>query len=101
MSEQSLMKEKDLTNQIRSFLKVYGVFHWKQHQGLGSTPGVPDIIGIYKGRFLGIEIKGERGKVSLVQQQFIDLINQHGGIAFVARSVDDVARHLGINYLNS
>jgi Holliday junction resolvase len=95
------MKEKDLTNQIRSFLKVCGVFHYKQHQGLGSTPGVPDIIGIYDGKFLGIEIKGERGKVSVKQQDFIDCINQHGGIAFIARSVDDVARHLGINWLNS
>jgi len=90
------VKEKDLTNQIRSFLKVCGVFHWKQHQGLGSTPGVPDIIGIYDGKFLGIEIKGERGKVSLVQQAFIERINAEGGLAFVARSVDDVASHLGV-----
>ena len=63
-------------------------------QGLGSTPGVPDIVGIFKGRFLGIEVKTERGKLSDHQKHFIDRINASGGIAFVARSYQDVVEKL-------
>ena len=90
------MKEKDLTKQIRSLLKVCGIWHWKAWQGLGSTPGVPDILGIYKGRMLGIEVKTAAGKLSKHQQDFIDKINAEGGIAFVARSIEDVAENLEI-----
>jgi Holliday junction resolvase len=89
------MKEKEITTQIRNVLKLYGVFHWKVFQSLGSTPGVPDIIGVLPGgRMLAIEVKTERGKVSPHQERFIKNINDNGGLAFVARSFDDVVRTL-------
>ena len=88
--------EKDITKAIRSVLKTLGVFHWKAMQGLGSVPGVPDILGIWKGRMLGIEVKTESGKPSDHQKRFIDMINREGGIAFVARSVNDVIDGLGV-----
>lgn len=89
------MKEKEITTQIRNVLKLYGVFHWKVFQSLGSTPGVPDILGILPGgRMLAIEVKTERGKVSPHQERFIKNINDNGGLAFVARSFDDVVRTL-------
>ena len=61
-----------------------------------STPGVPDIIGCFKGRLIGIEIKSEKGVVSEYQKEFIENINRAGGLAFVARSVDDVIEGLGL-----
>lgn len=92
-----LLKEKDITHQIRSVLKTFGIFHWKVWQGMGSAPGVPDIVGILKdGRFLGIEVKTDRGRLSPHQERFIQNINDAGGIAFVARSVDDVIENLGL-----
>lgn len=93
---QQCSSEAALTRSIRQVLKTLGIFHWKQHQGLGSTPGVPDIIGIWNGKMLGIEIKTARGKVSERQQAFIDRINSAGGLAFVARSVEDVIKGLGV-----
>jgi hypothetical protein len=36
-------------------------------------------------RFLAIEVKPEKERVALHQQEFIDLINPRGGVAFVAR----------------
>ena len=92
------LTEKEITIQIRYVLKLYGVFHWKVFQTLGSTVGVPDIIAIQKGtgKLIGIEIKTARGKVSTAQQYFIDLINANGGIAFVARSAMDVINTLGL-----
>jgi Holliday junction resolvase len=90
------IRERDITKAIRDFLNALGIFHWKAMQGLGSTPGVPDIIGIYQGRLLGIEVKVPRGQPSENQKQFIAAINRAGGIAFVARSVDDVIKALGL-----
>ncbi len=88
--------EKQITASIRQLLKNLGIFHYKQHQGLGSTPGVPDIVGIYKGRYLGIEVKAPNGKLSPKQTIFLQTINDQGGIALVARSIEDVIRGLGI-----
>lgn len=61
-----------------------------------STPGVPDLICCFKGRLVGIEIKAEKGIVSDYQKEFIERINHAGGLAFVARSVDDVIEGLGL-----
>ena len=59
-------------------------------------PGVSDIIGCYNGRMIAIELKAPKGVVSDAQQAFIDRINEAGGIAFVARSLDDVIEGLGL-----
>ena len=61
-----------------------------------SVPGIPDIIGCFKGRMIGIEVKSQKGTVSEYQKAFIDRINQAGGLAFVARSLDDVIEGLGL-----
>ena len=60
------------------------------------TRGVSDIIGCIPktGRFLAIEVKRPGGKPTPEQQQFIDTINQAGGLAFVARNVEEVEQAL-------
>ena len=91
------MKEKDITRQIRNVLKTFGIFHYKNHGGLGSAPGLPDITGCLKdGRGFWIELKAPRGVTSPAQQDFIKRINQAGGIAFVGRSIDDVIEGLNL-----
>jgi len=88
--------EAEVTRAIRGVLKTLGVIHWKQHQGLGSVKGIPDIIGLWEGRMLAIEVKAPKGRVSPYQEQWIRRINQAGGIAFVARSPQDVIEKLGV-----
>jgi len=89
--------ETEITKSIRQFLKIMGVFCWKQWQGPMSQPkGVADILGIYQGRFLAIEVKRRLGKLSPEQAKFLDRINHEGGIALCARSVDDVIAGLGM-----
>ena len=46
------------------------------------------------GRFLAIEVKTPRGKVSDEQISFIGQICASGGIAFVARDIHDVCENL-------
>lgn len=87
--------EKEITHSIRSLLKQFGIFHYKNHGGLGSAPGLPDITGVLKdGRGFWIEVKTERGVLSPHQERFIANINDAGGIAFMARSVDEVIEKL-------
>ena len=88
--------EAQLTRAIRQLLNSVGIFHWKAWGGPMSIPGIPDIIGCFKGRFIGIEVKAPNGVVSDYQKEFIDRINEAGGLAFVARSVDDVIEGLGL-----
>jgi len=85
-----------LTKSIRQLLNSVGIFAWKEWGGPMSTPGVPDIIGCFKGRMIGIEIKSEKGVVSEYQKEFIENINRAGGLAFVARSLEDVIEGLGL-----
>jgi hypothetical protein len=37
-----------------------------------------------------VEVKSATGRVSPHQQLFLDSINERGGMAFVARSIEDV-----------
>ena len=85
-----------LTEDVRRLLKTLGVWHWKQHQGLGSIKGVSDIIGIWRGKFLAIELKAPRGVLSDEQIAFMESVRQNGGVAFMAKTLDDVIDGLGV-----
>lgn len=92
--------EGQIKKAIQDYLRAIGVFHWINQAGKvpGRTlakKGVADLLGIYKGKLLAIEVKAPTGKVSDEQMEFIYSVRTHGGIAFVARSVDDVKKHLG------
>lgn len=58
---------------------------------VGLAVGSCDIVGLQRdtGRFFGVEVKTKTGRVSAEQSKFIDTINQRGGVAGVARSIED------------
>jgi len=56
--------------------------------GVG-TPGGADLIGIFRGRFVAIEIKTPTGRQSPEQRTFQQLVERKGGVYVVLRSVDD------------
>lgn len=85
-----------LTRSVRDLLHTFGIFHWKVFQALGSYLGVSDILGIYKGKFLAIELKAPKGKPSLAQVDFLDRVRSEGGIAILAYSLEDVIKGLGL-----
>lgn len=91
------LSEKQITKQIRDYLKIKNIFHWKVFQTLGSARGVADIIGIYKRQPLAIEIKNQKGKLSSQQRLFLMNFAENGGIVIVARSVEDVINGLKNN----
>jgi hypothetical protein len=86
-------KESDITKQIRDYLNLRHIFHWKAWQGLGSKRGVADIIGLLPdGRFLAIEVKTPQGKLSPYQKEFLNEILNNNGLAIFAQSIDDVMK---------
>lgn len=60
----------------------------------GLAKGSSDCIGIVQtpraGIFLAAEFKTVRGRVSLEQQMFLDLVNRRGGVGGVVRSVEEM-----------
>ena len=88
------MSEKRIENQIKKYLDSIDAWHIKTHGNMFSKAGTPDILACIKGYFVAIEVKRPGGVVSKLQEINIDLINQTGGIAFVAYSVTEVERYL-------
>ena len=83
-------KESEIKREIRAYLRLRGIWHYNSWQGQFSEPGIADLIGIYKGRYLAIEVKVPGRKATDKQQAFLDRVREEGGIGFVAWSVEDV-----------
>jgi hypothetical protein len=89
--------EKTIVAAIMRALKERGVWAVKTHGGQYQVSGLPDIIAIAPGtgRFLGIEVKRPGvGRLTDLQKITLSRINEHGGIAGVAYSVEDALQLL-------
>lgn len=92
--------EKGIEDAIRAYLRALGAFEMKVwtggialHDGRvarNNNKGAADILACYRGRFLAIEVKSKTGRVSPEQVAFLSEVKRAGGIALVARSVEDV-----------
>ena len=63
--------------------------------GLRTITITPDMVGQTIAQFVAIEVK-DRGRLTEQQQAFITMVQQAGGLAGVARSVEDARRILGL-----
>lgn len=96
------LKEKEvlesvIVGNILVALRQKGGFWFKTHGNMFQMVGLPDIIGCYKGRFVGIEVKRPSRKtsgVSKIQKYIIGKILEAGGIAGVATSVPEAIKLL-------
>lgn len=99
--------EAEILKAIMQYLRVHPKVAkvWRQNSGTfkegsrfiraNTARGMSDIMGVLKsGRTLAIECKAKRGILHDHQKEFLDSISAAGGLAFVARSVDDVIRIL-------
>jgi penicillin-binding protein-related factor A (putative recombinase) len=110
------LSEKQIENSILSWLEMKGIYAWKT-KTVGTfdvrsgkfirssrlyRKGVADVIGILpgQGRLFAIEVKSRKGKLQAHQKEFLDKVQSKGGLAFVARSIDEVETELrkaGVN----
>ena len=83
------MLESKIQKDILAFLKKNRVYHFR-FQAQSNLNGLPDVICLYKGFFLGLELKKENGKPTDLQLKKIKSINENGGIGRIIRSVEEV-----------
>ena len=83
------------------FLELRGLFAWNNPTGAieirpgqfmrFGKKGSADIIGCLPGgRFLAIEVKAPRGRLSPEQAAFLERVRGLGGLAIVARGFQDI-----------
>lgn len=85
--------EASVVQNIVRHLTGRGAWVTKTHGGRYGKRGVPDLLACYRGRLVAIEVKrldAPASAVTELQRINIELIHRAGGIALVARSVDDV-----------
>ena len=82
--------ESQIQAVILRFLRALGPACWVIKAAVCNERGVPDILCCYKGRFVGLEVKTAKGRISGPQRVQNDRIRRAGGRAVVVRSVADV-----------
>ena len=81
------MKESAIQSKILKWLESIGAVCNKT---IGmSKAGWPDIICCFKGRFIGVEVKRPGLKPTPLQEYKINELNEAGGIAGAATSVEE------------
>lgn len=102
--------EKQIQDVVMAWLQYHSdAFVWRQNAGMGisehkgkrhvfrasSQPGISDIIGIWRGWPLAIEMKRPGNHPTDAQYSFLADWAKNGGIAIVATSLEDVKTCLG------
>jgi Holliday junction resolvase len=83
------MLESKIQSKILKELKNLGIY---AHKNITTNKkGVPDIIACYRGEYLALEVKNEKGRPSELQLWNIEEIRKSGGVADIVRSWEDVA----------
>ena len=76
--------EKQFENKVKKFLKEQGCWFIKYWGGSAYTKsGIPDLLVCCSCKFIGIEVKGEKGKASELQKYNIKEIEKAGGIGII------------------
>ena len=75
--------EAKVKKQVKKILDDLGVYHFSPLTSGYGRSGVPDIIVCYKGKFIGIECKAGKGKLTALQERNIKQIKHNQGLAIV------------------
>lgn len=97
------MKETQIQSQILKLLeKSNEIYCFRAGSGCIQTAyggyfktgkkGLPDIICLYRGLFIGLEVKTDIGRQSKEQKEAEEIIKKLGGFYFVVKSTKDVIK---------
>lgn len=101
------LSEKQIQNQIIEYLQYRKDIYFIRNNSIAgkiirpngsqgwiknNKKGSPDIIICFKGKWIGCEIKCEKGKQSPEQKQAELEIKRAGGRYFLIRSLDDILK---------
>jgi hypothetical protein len=75
--------ESKVKAKVKVILKNIGAYYvMPVTSGYGNS-GAPDFLVCYQGKFIGLECKAGKGRVTALQQRNLDLIDLAGGWSFV------------------
>lgn len=102
-------KETDIQRTICDYLQLKNYFFWRTNttpiydptrKAFRAMPkyalkGVPDVILVLDGVFVGLEVKTRSGRQNEAQAAFEKRVKEAGGRYYVVRSLDEV-KELGL-----
>ena len=80
--------EAKVKKAVKAVLDALGAYYTMPVTGGYGKQGVPDFLVCYCGRFIGIETKAGKGKVTTLQELNLEKIRQAGGVSLVIREND-------------
>ncbi len=94
------VSESSIQSTILQYLKIKKIFHYRQNTGnmkvenrffrSTSINGLPDIVCVIEGLYIGLEVKTESGRLNENQIETHRKIIGAGGLVYVVRSLKDV-----------
>ena len=78
--ESSRVLEKALQQRIMDTAKALGWLAYHTHDARRSVPGFPDTCLVRGERLVFAELKSEKGKVTVEQQQWLDALEKVPGV---------------------
>ena len=70
---------------VKAVLKRYGVFYFCPRGSVLGTAGISDFVACYMGKFLAIETKAGKNKLTTRQELMKQAMEEAGGVYFVIR----------------
>ena len=92
--------ETAVRRQIQDYLRWTGWFVYYNLAGLGSYPGLSDLVAVRDGRVVYIEVKTPKGVQSEKQKRFQRKLEAAGGEYVLARGIEDVEHLAGEKQLS-
>jgi Holliday junction resolvase len=81
--------ERQIKEEIVTFLKLRNVYCVRQNANCGTKIGVPDLLTCINGRFVAIETKKKGGFESVAQKVSGESIQNNGGFYLVIDNIED------------
>lgn len=109
MSVRNQLRERDIQKTILDYLALHRIFHWRantgafaaEHRGRSrfvrfGKKGQPDIMVVFRGVFIAIEVKRPGEAQTEAQREFQVDLELAGGVYVLACSLEDVTKCLSI-----
>lgn len=87
-----IVNEAGVKREVKRLLKQYGWYYWMPPANAFGRAGIADFNAVRDGRFLAVETKFGSNRPTPLQQQFLNDVVAHGGLAMVVteRDLDDL-----------
>lgn len=83
--------ENKFQEEVIKFLKNKRIYHFR-FQAQSNLNGMPDVLALYKGYFIGLELKKKGGEPTNLQERKIKTINENGGIGLIIDDIKDIIK---------